>query len=430
MTVFCPLSTQPVFYQTRLQVGAQCSFYDAGTLTPRTVYSDGLLANPWQQPVLTDASGTIPAIWLQGNAYRMRILSPQGVMIRDIDNLPGDPVLPPPPPPPPGVGKPLDTGDIVWSYGNAIISGRVRCNGKTIGSALSGATELADPTCYDLFIWLWNGDATLPVLGGRGSSADNDWNADKQLGLPDFSGRTGVMLDASASGRLGGVPFLTGSATQVGAQFGETLHATTANEMPTHQHTATTASGGAHNHTGTTDASLLIQAVEVTDVEGNHAHGGLTAAAGAYTPTGTTDTQGTHSHGGATSGDLQGHTHLAAVASSYNTGAGPGSPSNYWWGGGAANTGGPNSPHTHGITADGAHAHNLNLNAAPAHTHGIAVDGAHQHYFTDTTQPHQHTFTTATGGAHQHTLTTDPTGSGAAHNIVQPGILVTFYLIL
>ena len=430
MTVFCPLSTQPVFYQGRPQVGAQISFYDAGTLTPRTAYSDGLAQNPWQQPLLSDASGTIPPAWLSGPAYRMRILAPTGVLIRDIDQLPGDPVSPPPPPPPPGSGKPVVTGDIIWNYGSAIIPDRVRCNGRSIGSALSGATELADPSTYDLYVWLWNGDSTLAVIGGRGVSADADFNADKPITLPDFSGRTALMLDASASGRLSGVPFLSGTATQVGAQFGETLHATTASEMPTHVHTATTASGGAHNHFGTTDVSALITANEVTDVQGNHQHGGATTAAGAYTPTGTTDTQGQHAHGGATGNDLQGHTHLAAVALSYNTGAGPGSPSNYWWGGGAANTSGPNSPHTHGIVADGAHAHNLNLNAAPAHTHGIYVDGAHQHNVTDTTQPHQHTFTTATGGAHQHTLTTDPTGSGAAHNIVQPGILVTFYLIL
>jgi len=430
MTVFCPLSTQPVFYQGRPQVGAQISFYDAGTLTPRIAYSDGLLQNPWQQPLLTDASGCIPSAWLQGNPYRMRILSSTGVMIRDIDHLPGDPVSPPPAPPPPGAGKPLITGDIVWNYGSSIIPNRVRCNGRSIGSELSGATELADPTTHDLYVWLWNGDSTLAVIGGRGTSAEADFNADKPISLPDFSGRSAVMVDMSASGRLTGVPFSSGTATQVGAQFGEATHITVVAEMPAHPHTATTATGGAHNHTGTTDPSLLVTAAEVTDVQGNHAHGGSTAAAGAFTPTGTTDTAVNHAHGGATTGDLQAHTHQGWTPASVNTGAGPGPTSTYWWGGGPAQTGPESNPHTHGINADGAHAHTLQLNAAPAHVHAINVDGAHQHNFTDTTQPHTHGFTTTVGGAHFHTLTTDPTGGNQPHNNTQPGILITFYLVL
>ena len=41
MAVFCPLSTQPVFFQGAVQIGAEITVYDAGTLTPRTAYRDG-----------------------------------------------------------------------------------------------------------------------------------------------------------------------------------------------------------------------------------------------------------------------------------------------------------------------------------------------------------------------------------------------------
>lgn len=428
MTVFCPLSTNPVFYQGRLQVGAQISFYNAGTLTPRVAYSDGLLQNPWQQPLLTDATGTIPLAWLQGNPYRMRITTAQGILIRDIDNLPGDPAAPPPPPPIGSLDKPLTTGDMQWNYGTAIIPGRVRCNGRTIGSPLSGATELADPSVYNLYVWLWNGDVMLPVLGGRGSSADADYNADKALTLPDFSGRAPFMLDMSASGRLTGATFLTGNATTIGSQLGEGAHMLTVTEIAVHLHTATTDTGGAHQHTGTTDASILIAVNEVTDVQGTHAHGGVTAAAGGITPTGSTDTQGLHAHGGATGGDVLPHTHGYYGFPGYLTSPGPGAG----WGGvpSIAQSEGPSNPHTHGITADGNHAHNLTINPLPNHTHGINADGAHQHNITDTTQPHTHTFTTQTGGAHQHTLTTDPTGGNGFHNTMPPAILVTLYLVL
>jgi hypothetical protein len=430
MTVFCPLSTQPVFYQGRPQVGAQVTFYDAGTLTPRVAYSDGLLHEPWQQPLLTDASSCIPPAWLQGLPYRVRILTATGILIRDLDNMPGDPAAPPPPPPVGSLDKPLMTGDLVWNYGTAIITGRVRCNGKSIGSELSGATEFADPTAQNLYVWLWDQDSTLPVQGGRGATAAADFAADKPLTLPDFSGRTPFMLDASASGRLNGVPFLAGNATQLGSTLGEGLHLSIINEMPIFTVTATTASGGAHQHTGTTNANPLIQVNEVTDVQGVHAHGGLTAAAGAYTPTGTTDTQGLHSHGGGTGGDTPAHTHGYLEWAGYSIGA-PGSSNAYWYGTPLnGQTAGPSNPHTHGIGNDGQHAHNLQLNAAPAHTHGISADGSHQHNVPDTTQPHTHPFTTDTGGAHQHTLTTDPVGGNTPHNTVPPAILVTFYLVL
>jgi hypothetical protein len=60
MAVFCPLSTQPVFFQGAAQIGAEITVYDAGTLTPRTAYRDGLLNAPWAQPILTDANGCVP----------------------------------------------------------------------------------------------------------------------------------------------------------------------------------------------------------------------------------------------------------------------------------------------------------------------------------------------------------------------------------
>ena len=90
MAIFCPLSCQPVFFQGAAQVGAQITVYDAGTLTPRTAYKDGLLNAPWAQPILSDANGCLPEIWVAGNAYKLRITTASGVQIREVDNLPGD----------------------------------------------------------------------------------------------------------------------------------------------------------------------------------------------------------------------------------------------------------------------------------------------------------------------------------------------------
>ncbi len=90
MAVFCPLSCQPVFFQGAAQIGAQITVFDAGTLTPRTAYKDGLLNSPWAQPILSDANGCLPEIWVTGNAYKLRIATAGGVQIREVDNLPGD----------------------------------------------------------------------------------------------------------------------------------------------------------------------------------------------------------------------------------------------------------------------------------------------------------------------------------------------------
>jgi hypothetical protein len=71
----------------------------------------------------------------------------------------------------------------------------VRLNGRTIGNASSGGTELADASAQSLFNFLWGVDPTLVVApGGRGVSAAADWAANKTLALPDGRSRLLGML--------------------------------------------------------------------------------------------------------------------------------------------------------------------------------------------------------------------------------------------
>jgi len=60
-------------------------------------------------------------------------------------------------------------------YGTGVRSGFVRANGRTIGSATSGATERANADAQALFEYLWNTDANLAVSTGRGASSNADW---------------------------------------------------------------------------------------------------------------------------------------------------------------------------------------------------------------------------------------------------------------
>lgn len=98
----------------------------------------------------------------------------------------------------------MPVGMEMTSHRTGVLTGWVRKNGRTIGSASSGATELADSSARRLFELLW-GDPTLTVSGGRGANAAADWAAGKTLALPDARGRVQAGLDdmgAPAAGRL------------------------------------------------------------------------------------------------------------------------------------------------------------------------------------------------------------------------------------
>jgi hypothetical protein len=91
------------------------------------------------------------------------------------------------------------TGDLKHRYQDGVISGWVRANGNTIGSATSGATERANADCQSLFQYLWTNDTSLTVSTGRGASAAADWAANKTITLPDMRGRTLAGMDTMGS---------------------------------------------------------------------------------------------------------------------------------------------------------------------------------------------------------------------------------------
>jgi hypothetical protein len=115
----------------------------------------------------------------------------------------------------------LQTGWLQPIYGTGVVTGFVRANGRTIGSATSGATERANADTSALFSFLYQ-DPNLVVSGGRGASAAADFAANKTIALPDFRGRALAFLDDmgnSAAGRLTSTYFGT-SATVLGAAGG------------------------------------------------------------------------------------------------------------------------------------------------------------------------------------------------------------------
>lgn len=216
--------------------GGLLYFYAAGTTTPQSAYQDVALTLPYPNPIVLDSAGRVPAFYLADGQIKIRLANAAGVTQVAADNLlvigasSGTAT-----PPTVDATTVLATGDIKVRYGTGVLTGFVRSNGRTIGSATSGASERANADCQDLFEYLWGADANLTVSTGRGASANADWVANKTIALPDWRGRGIAALDDmgnSAAGRLTSTYFGT-SAIVLGAAGGQqTSQLTIASELP------------------------------------------------------------------------------------------------------------------------------------------------------------------------------------------------------
>jgi len=208
-------------------VGAKLYFYDSNTTTPQSVYSEASLSTTIDQPVLADARGMFPAIYLNPDpgSYRQKLTDADDVLIFDDDEIsvPQAATYVPPDAGATSVDLLARTGDLKPFYGTSSIpSGWVRANGRTLGSATSGATERANADAEDLFLHLWTEDSTLSVSSGRGGSAAGDWAANKTIALPDFRERTLVGLATMGNSDAG----LVADSLVDGGETSSTLGAT------------------------------------------------------------------------------------------------------------------------------------------------------------------------------------------------------------
>ena len=127
--------------------------------------------------------------------------------------------------------------------------GWVRANGRTMGSASSGATERANADTSALFSYLWSNfsNTICPVSTGRGANAAADFAANKTITLLDMRGYVPGGLDDmgnSAASRFANVPVVSGDATTAASVLGEATHQILKAELPTDAPTGTIAMGG------------------------------------------------------------------------------------------------------------------------------------------------------------------------------------------
>jgi microcystin-dependent protein len=288
--------TQRVDANGRPFPGAKAFFYAAETSDPLTVYAEYSLATPLPNPVIADGNGMFPAVYLDDGAspfYRVRATDADGVSLLDLTTLPilgiggGE-----------GGGEPSEpvegtalfsTGDIKIRYDSSEITGWRICNGKTIGSATSGASY-ANDGAQALFEFLWNEDASLAIIGGRGANPAADWAANKRLTLPDYRGYALVGRDGMGNTAANRVAALV----NLGDRTGAATIALTEAQLPSVSKTVSTTTDGNHGHPAFTS---------VTSNGSSNTSGGLmlngasTSVQPAYT--GTADSTPGHQIGGA-----------------------------------------------------------------------------------------------------------------------------------
>lgn len=244
-----------------------CKLYviQAGTTaTPQNPYSDSALTIPLANPLVCDAYGRISQFFVADGNIKLRLTKSTGVQVFSQDGLlvvgasSGG-----------GGGSSVDsttilaTGDFKLVYNVGTLSGFVRCNGRTIGNATSGATERANADTSALFAFLYDADTNLSVSGGRGASSSADYAASKTITLPDCRSRSLVAMSNmgnSDSGRLSTTYFgCTGLV--LGCVGGAESHTLATTEIPAHSHALT---DPGHNHV-TTSVNAIANAAGVTN---------------------------------------------------------------------------------------------------------------------------------------------------------------------
>jgi microcystin-dependent protein len=274
---------------------AGCLFYSiqAGTTsTPQNAYQDSALTIPLPNPQTCDAAGRLPQMFFADGTIKVRLADKNGVTQVVADNIQvigassgsggGGTVDP---------TTILSTGDIKATYGTGTLSGFVRANGRTIGSATSGATERANSDAQQLFEYLWGADANLVVSGGRGASAAADWAANKTIALPDLRGRVIAGLDDmgnSSASRLSDV--ISDGSTTLGAPGGEQKHTIARSEL-VNLPFSFSGSAGTVNVTSTDGAAFISQPIGISVNTGASASAGtgfsIVHSSGTFTPSGT-----------------------------------------------------------------------------------------------------------------------------------------------
>jgi hypothetical protein len=255
-------------------------FFAAASTTPQNAFQDTGLTILHPNPIILDASGRVPMFYLADGNIKIRLTDRSGVTVLAADNLL---VIGPAGGGTSGSGgvdpkTVIQVGDIITRFGTGDHPGFLPCNGQTMGNAVSGAVY-ASADNRALFEHLWGTGVLQVKLGAvnnRGSSASGDFDAGKNIVLPDLRGRAIVGLDDMGTTPVNrltstywGVPVGGGAgvnAITLGNAGGAESRSLAAANTPLHKHqfsfsaTQQADSAGGHTHTVTGSVNPLSTA--------------------------------------------------------------------------------------------------------------------------------------------------------------------------
>lgn len=156
---------------------------------------------------------------------------------------------------------------------SALPPGFVAMNGLTIGSASSNAGYASADALF-LFAanWLSFSNSQCPILTSAGAASTRganpvaDFNADKQLTLPNGKGLGLIGVDTmggAGSSFLSGVPVTIGNTTTPGSIIGENLHVLSSGENAAHTHANSLSDPGHFHLNNITQAQFNLSAGSV-----------------------------------------------------------------------------------------------------------------------------------------------------------------------
>ena len=225
----------------------------------------------------------------------------------------------------------------------------------------------------------------------------------------------------------------------LGSTGGAATVTLTVNQIPSHNHSASTSSAGSHTHTASTaSAGAHTHSVSGTAASnGNHSHTITVNSGGAHSHTASSNSAGAHTHTRGTM-DITG-TFRATDQGTAITVTGAFTGTNI----GSGDSGSQGGEHreyaftasrswTGSTSSAGAHSHTITVNNGGAHSHtaSSATTGAHTHTVSGTAASagaHTHTMTVNSAGAHTHSVSVGNTGGGQSHNNMPPYLAVNMW---
>lgn len=276
--------------------GGLVDIYLPTTTTPAAIFSDFGLTTPLANPFTLNTAGRFPAVYVADGAYRIRVKNSASVLQFDDDEVAAVTAAISSTPIVVTAEQLWATGHLLVRYDDQPYAGFVRANGRTVGSATSGATERANVDCQPLFNLLWT-FANITLTGGaKGASAAADWAANRQLVLPDMAGRLIGARDDLGDGAKSRITAATVTGpTVVGAVGGAQTVTLDATMIPSHTHTFAGSALAGHTHTYTDPTSGAGQNAAGaigTSQNSPTANAGTTGSTSAGTPAGTNSNTG------------------------------------------------------------------------------------------------------------------------------------------